>query len=91
VLVRLGARIIGVNNRDLRDFSVDFAHAQRLRELVPSDRVFVAESGVTNLDDIATIARLDADAVLIGEFLMRSPHRGKLLNDMRAMARREQR
>lgn len=89
--VRLGARIIGVNNRDLRDFSVDFAHAQRLRELVPSDRVFVAESGVTNLDDIATIARLDADAVLIGEFLMRSPHRGKLLNDMRATARREQR
>lgn len=70
--VNTGANIIGVNNRNLKDFSVDFENARRLRELIPKDRIFVAESGVKNEEDIAAIKALGADAVLVGEALMRS-------------------
>ncbi len=66
-----GASIIGVNNRDLNDFSVDFSNARALRELVPPDVLYVAESGVKTTEDVAAIARMGADAVLIGEALMR--------------------
>lgn len=84
--VAVGARIIGVNNRNLNDFSVDFANAQRMRELIPVDRLYVAESGVASLDDVATIARMGADAALVGEFLMRSADKPTLLTHMRAAA-----
>ncbi len=66
-----GASIIGVNNRDLNDFSVDFENARTLRELVPPDVLYVAESGVKSTEDVAAIAQMGADAVLIGEALMR--------------------
>ncbi|MDO4536940.1 MAG: indole-3-glycerol phosphate synthase TrpC [Coriobacteriales bacterium] len=84
--VAVGAHMIGVNNRNLKDFSVDFAHAQRMRELVPADRLYVAESGVASLDDVATIARMGADAALVGEFLMRAGDKSALLSEMRASA-----
>lgn len=84
--VSLGARVIGVNNRDLRDFSVDFEHAQRMHELIPAGTVYVAESGVASLDDVATIARMGADAALVGEFLMRAGDKASLLAQMRAVA-----
>jgi indole-3-glycerol phosphate synthase len=82
-----GARVVGVNNRDLRDFSVDFDHARRLREMVPPECAYVAESGVSSLDDVATVAAMGADAALVGEYLMRSPDRPALLGRMRAAAR----
>ena len=73
--VSAGSSIIGVNNRNLKDFSVDFSNAARLRELIPSSILYVAESVVQNPEDIAKLSAIGADAVLIGEVLMRSSNR----------------
>ena len=81
-----GARVVGVNNRDLRDFSVDLSTAAGLRDLVPRGVLFVAESGVRTPADAATIAAAGADAVLVGEALMRAPDRRAALADMRRTA-----
>lgn len=70
--VRAGARLIGVNNRNLKDFTVDVGAAARLRELVPAEVLFVAESGIRTADDVARLRREGADAVLVGEALMRA-------------------
>ena len=66
-----GARIIGINNRNLKDFSVDTDNSRRLRELIPRDVLFVSESGVSTAEDVAQLREIGADAVLIGETLMR--------------------
>jgi len=71
--VRAGARVIGVNSRDLRTFAVDTAIIQRLRPLVPADRVFVAESGIADVAGAARARAWGADAILVGEALMRAP------------------
>lgn len=86
--LRAGARLIGVNNRDLRDFSVDFTHAARLRSLVPPEIPFVAESGVTGPDSLASLAASGADAALVGEALMRSPDRPSTLRTFLSAARK---
>ena len=70
--VSANARIIGVNNRNLKDFSVNSENALNLRSLIPSDRVFISESGLKTPEDIANVKRAGADAVLIGETLMRA-------------------
>ena len=70
--VSAGAKIIGVNNRNLKDFTVDFRNAARLRDLIPPDRVYVAESGVRTPADVEQLRQIGADAVLIGETLMRA-------------------
>lgn len=70
--VRVGASVIGVNNRDLRDFTVDTTNASSLRDEVPEDIVFVAESGVHGADDAAALAERGVDAILVGEALMRA-------------------
>ena len=67
-----GARIVGVNNRDLKTFEVDISLSERLRTLVPKDRLFVSESGIRSPEDIARLRGMGADAVLIGESLMKS-------------------
>ena len=67
-----GAEIIGVNNRNLRDFTVDLNNSLRLRKLVPPDITFVAESGIKTRADVAVLQKAGTDAVLIGETLMRS-------------------
>ncbi len=74
-----GARIVGVNNRNLKDFTVDINNSQRLRKLVPKDVIFVAESGIKTNADIETLKDFGVDAVLIGETLMRSPDKKKEL------------
>ncbi|MDO5128036.1 MAG: indole-3-glycerol phosphate synthase TrpC [Eubacteriales bacterium] len=81
--VRAGARIIGVNNRNLKDFSVDTENSRRLRELIPSDTLFVSESGVKNAEDVAKLREIGADAVLIGETLMRAPDKKVKLGELR--------
>jgi len=81
--VRCGAEIIGVNNRNLKDFTVDFANTERLRARIPSDCLFVAESGVTCPADTERLRRLGADAALVGEALMRSVDKKRLLAAMR--------
>ena len=70
--LQAGARIIGVNNRNLKDFSVNTDNSRRLRELIPDDILFVSESGVSCPEDVAKLREIGADAVLIGEALMRS-------------------
>lgn len=70
--VALDARVIGVNSRDLRTFAVDTAAVRALRALVPPDRIYVAESGVTDRLDVTSARAWGADAVLVGETLMRS-------------------
>lgn len=81
--LRAGARIIGVNNRNLKDFSVDTDNSRRLRAMIPRDILFVSESGVRGSEDIAALRELGADAVLIGEALMRAPDRKAALAQMR--------
>lgn len=81
--VRAGARVIGVNNRNLRDFSVDTSNAARLRALVPPGILFVSESGVKTRSDIEKIEKSGANAVLIGETLMKSANIGEKLRELR--------
>lgn len=78
-----GARIIGVNNRNLKDFSVDTDNSRRLRELIPQDVLFVSESGVSTADDVKKLREIGADAVLIGETLMRASDKKAKLNELR--------
>ncbi|MCL1856466.1 MAG: indole-3-glycerol phosphate synthase TrpC [Kiritimatiellaeota bacterium] len=73
--LKAGARIIGVNNRDLATFKVDLATSERLGRLIPKDRLFIAESGIRTPDDIARLRAAGANAVLVGETLMRSHDR----------------
>lgn len=81
--VKVGARIIGVNNRDLRTFSVDTGNSASLRGLVPPDRIFVSESGIQTAEDVAKLREAGADAVLIGEALMRAPDKTAKLRELR--------
>lgn len=74
-----GAGIIGVNNRNLKDFTVDIANSIRLRELVPGNVLFVSESGMKTREDIARLERNGTNAVLIGETFMRSRDKGAML------------
>lgn len=78
-----GARIIGVNNRNLKDFSVDTDNSRRMRDLVPKDIIFVSESGIKNADDIAVLRETGTDAVLIGETLMRAENKKQKLSELR--------
>ena len=81
-----GAEIIGVNNRNLKDFSVDFSNAARLRDRIPPGVLYVAESGLTGPEDAAALKRLGADAALVGEALMRAPDKGAMLASLRRTA-----
>lgn len=78
-----GARVIGVNNRNLRDFSVDTANSTRLRKLIPQDVLFVSESGVGSAEDVAALSEIGADAVLVGETLMRAADKKARLQELR--------
>jgi indole-3-glycerol phosphate synthase len=81
-----GARVIGVNNRDLKTFDVDIAHSAKLKSLVPKEILFVSESGVRTADDVSEIRTLGADAVLIGEALMRAEDKTEFLKTLAAGA-----
>lgn len=80
-----GARIIGVNNRNLKDFSVDVGKSQELRGLIPENILFVAESGVSGSEDMENLRATGVDAVLIGEALMRSQDKKAKLAEFAAM------
>ncbi|MHB1033986.1 MAG: indole-3-glycerol phosphate synthase TrpC [Pirellulales bacterium] len=68
----VGARLIGVNNRNLHSFEVDLAHTVRMRERIPADRAVVGESGIRTRADVERLARAGVDAILVGETLMAS-------------------
>lgn len=81
--VSVGAGIIGVNNRDLKTFTVDIGNSARLRRLVPPEILFVSESGIKTAQDIAALRQNGTNAVLIGETLMRSPDKKAALAQLR--------
>ena len=78
-----GARVIGVNNRNLKDFSVDTDNSKRLREAIPPEVLFVSESGVQHAGDVERLRAIGADAVLIGETLMRAQDKRAKLAELR--------
>lgn len=80
--VTLGARLIGVNHRDLRTLQMDMSLATRLRPQVPADRVLVAESGLRTADDVRRMREAGIDAILVGENLMRAPDPGVALRQL---------
>ena len=82
--IRAGARIIGVNNRDLKTFTVDISNSERLRKLVPENILFVAESGIKNNGDIKRLREAKVDAVLIGETFMKSENKKEMLKELAA-------
>ena len=81
--VKAGARIIGVNNRNLKDFSVDTANSKRLRQMIPGDIIFVSESGISSNEDIKELRDAKVDAVLIGETLMKADDKTAKLKELR--------
>jgi indole-3-glycerol phosphate synthase len=76
IALKSGARVIGINNRDLTDFSVDLDTTGRLRTLIPSDRIVVSESGIKGSNDMERLRRWGVDAALVGEALMAAPDIG---------------
>ena len=80
--LKSGARIIGVNNRNLEDFSVNTQNAMNLRTRVPEDVIFVSESGIKTRDDVERMEKVGVDAVLIGETLMRSTDKEAKLREL---------
>ena len=85
--IAVGARIIGVNNRNLRDFTVDFSNAARLRDRIPPSCIYVAESGVKSPEDAAALKAIGADAALVGEALMRAENKDGFLRSLREAAK----
>ena len=70
--MKINPRIIGVNNRNLKDFTISLEHTRRLRPYVPEDKVFVAESGITGDEDVRFLRDCGVDAFLIGRAFMES-------------------
>ena len=83
--LRAGAEIIGVNNRNLHDFTVDTDNSRRLRRLIPPGILFVSESGVNSAEDVRRLREIGADAVLVGETLMRAEDRAAKLRQLRGV------
>lgn len=81
--LRAGARMIGVNNRNLKDFSVDTENSRRLRQMIPPEILFVSESGVGCEEDVSRLRGIGADAVLIGETLMRAADKKAKLRELK--------
>ncbi|MEU0407417.1 indole-3-glycerol phosphate synthase TrpC [Streptomyces griseorubiginosus] len=79
-----GATVIGVNHRDLRDFTLDRTLSARLRPRVGAGRILVAESGVRDAHDARSLARAGVDAVLVGELLMRSDNPAAVIKELTA-------
>ena len=79
----VGAEIIGVNNRNLKDFSVDIEKSINLRRCVSGDVVFISESGIKSKEDITRLKENSVDAVLIGETLMKSDDKKSMISELK--------
>ena len=77
--VALGARLVGVNHRDLRTFQMDMSLTARLRDRIPADRLVVAESGIRTAEDVQRMRNAGVNAILVGENLMRGQDPGAAL------------
>ena len=85
IALSVGARVIGVNNRNLKDFSVSNENSIRLRELIPKDVIFVSESGIKNAEDIKALREIGVDAVLVGETMMRADDKEAKLKELKGI------
>ena len=81
--LKSGAKIIGINNRNLKDFTVDIRTCLQLRKEIPQDRICIAESGIRNEDDIRSLKAKGFNGVLIGETLMRSGNPEEMLRKLK--------
>lgn len=81
--VEVGAKIIGINNRDLESFHIDMTHSQQLRNLVPDSCIFVSESGIQTPEDVTKLKEIGTNAVLVGEALMRAENKAQMLKVLR--------
>lgn len=79
----VGAEIIGVNNRDLTDFTVDIENSINLRRCVSGDVVFISESGIKTKEDVTRLKENDVDAVLIGETLMKCDDKKAMISELK--------
>lgn len=80
-----GARVIGVNNRNLKNFTVDVTNSLALRQKAPPGVLFVAESGITSPSDVSALRAAGVDAILVGEALMRAPDKAAALAALRGV------
>ena len=85
--INAGARLIGVNNRNLNDFSVDMETCVKLRDRVGKRALFVAESGIKERSDVEKLEKVGVDAVLVGEALMKAKDKRKMLAELRGNER----
>ncbi len=83
--VEAGARMIGVNNRDLKTFTVDIGNSERLRKLVPDNILFIAESGIKTNADINRLRKAKVNGVLIGETFMKAENKKEMLQKLRGV------
>lgn len=82
IALEVGAEIIGVNNRDLQTFNVTLETSERLRKLIPQDKIFVSESGIHTEEDIRRLKSLKVDAVLIGESIVKQKDPSKKIKNL---------
>lgn len=80
-----GARIIGVNNRNLKDFSVDTDNSKKLRSLIPEDVIYISESGIKDHKDVKKLRDIGVNAVLVGETLMRAKNKKEKLDELKGI------
>lgn len=80
-----GARIIGVNNRNLKDFTVDMSNSKRLRKIIPRHVIFVSESGIKTPEDVKAAQDFGANAILVGETLMRADDKRAMLARLKSL------
>ncbi|MWM81765.1 indole-3-glycerol-phosphate synthase TrpC, partial [Escherichia coli] len=80
-----GARIIGVNNRNLKDFSVDTDNSKKLRSLIPENVIYVSESGIKDASDVQSLREAGVNAVLVGETLMRARDKEQKLKELKGI------
>ncbi len=81
--IETGARVIGVNNRNLKDFSVDTGNSRRLRDMIPENVIYVSESGIKTTEDIISLRNAGVNAVLVGETLMRASDKTAKLKELK--------
>ncbi|MGO2977814.1 MAG: indole-3-glycerol phosphate synthase TrpC, partial [Leuconostoc mesenteroides] len=81
--VEANARIIGVNNRNLKDFTVDFDNTKRLRQLVPPEILFISESGIKDRSDVVTLEQIGVDGILVGETFMKAADKLAAIQQLR--------
>ncbi len=81
-VLRIGTRLVGINNRDLHTFHTDLEHTIRMRQQIPPDRIVVGESGIRNREDVKRLEAAGVHAMLVGETLMANPNIGAAVDEL---------